>query len=296
MLRDTNSGSGEGVGPTQGDPLSDVASASETIYPSAGAAQNCAFTKSGKEIPTVNNSESDNLLQDEPPQSEEPQKENVISAIRSIAPERPEALDSGEPPEAQMKVCPKCSVQTLTTGGYCPNCGAAYLAQQRFANVNKRIVLIAAAALIAVIAGIGITLNMLHTNQVNAEQAAAASAAEAQSKREAEAARASAAATAAKQAADASKRAERKLIVTALEDSVLKDAQSRVAKGVLEGPITRASCTPLGGGSSDDLTAITGTFQCIAVNKTEPDGSSSGYRFSATVNWNDASYSWHLGS
>jgi hypothetical protein len=81
-----------------------------------------------------------------------------------------------------------------------------------------------------------------------------------------------------------------------VEDSILKDAESRVTKGVLTGPITRASCTPLGGGSSDDLTAITGTFQCIAVNKTEADGSSSGYRFSATVNWNEASYSWHLGS
>lgn len=81
----------------------------------------------------------------------------------------------------------------------------------------------------------------------------------------------------------------------ALEESVLKDAKSRVGKGVLDGPITRASCTPLGGGSTDDLTAITGTFECIAVNKTEADGSESDYRFSATVNWNEASYSWHLG-
>ena len=103
-------------------------------------------------------------------------------------------------------------------------------------------------------------------------------------------------AAAAKQATDAAERKVRKAIVTALEDSVLKDAQERVTTGVLKGPISLASCTPLGGGSSDDLTAITGTFQCIAVNKTNPDGSSSGYRFSATVNWNDGSYSWHLGS
>lgn len=203
---------------------------------------------------------------------------------------------AGEPQEPQTKVCRKCSVQNEAFGNFCPSCGAAYTVQRRLAKVNKRILLIVAVALIAVIAGIGITLNIQHTNQVNAEQAAAASAAEAQNKREAEATRAAAAATAAKQAADASKRTERKLIVTALEDSILKDAGSRVTKGVLTGPITRASCTPLGGGSSDDLTAITGTFQCIAVNKTDPDGSSSGYRFSATVNWNEASYSWHLGS
>jgi ribosomal protein L37E len=205
----------------------------------------------------------------------------------------PDLPDSLEP---QTKVCRKCSVQSLTVGGYCPSCGTPYVARRRFANVNKGLVAIAAAVLIIAVAGIAISLNIQHTSQVNAEQAAAASAAEAETKRQAEATRASQAATAAKQAADATKRAQRKLIVTSLEDSILKDAESRVAKGVLEGPITRASCTPLGGGSSDDLTAITGTFECIAVNKTEADGSSSGYRFSATVNWNDASYSWHLGS
>ncbi|TPV48568.1 hypothetical protein FJ661_18020 [Pseudarthrobacter phenanthrenivorans] len=205
----------------------------------------------------------------------------------------PESSDSLEP---QTRVCRKCSVQSLSVGGYCPSCGTPYVARRRFANVNKRLVAVAAAVLIIAVAGIAVSLNIQHTNQVNAEQAAAASAAEAENKRQAEATRASQAAAAAKQAADATKRAQRKLIVASLEDSILKDAESRVAKGVLEGPITRASCTPLGGGSSDDLTAITGTFQCIAVNKTEADGSSSGYRFSATVNWNDASYSWHLGS
>lgn len=240
-----------------------------------------------------------NAPQDEPDQSGNSQKESVASENNLIA----GVPGSEDPQEPHTKVCRKCSVQSLTAGGYCPSCGTPYIARRRLAKVNKRIVLIAAAILIAVIAGIGITLNIQHTNQVNAEQAAAeaeqaaaASAAEAENKRQAEATRASAAASAAKEAADASKRELRKLIVTALEDSVKKDAESRVTKGVLEGPITRASCTPLGGGSSDDLTAITGTFQCIAVNKTEPDGTSSGYRFSATVNWNDGSYSWHLGS
>lgn len=227
--------------------------------------------------------------QDEPPQSEDP----GVFAEDSI----PDGVsESSDPQEPQTKVCRKCSVQNLTLGDYCPNCGVPYIARRRLANVNRRVVLIVTAVLIAVIAGFAIALNVQHTNQVQAEQAAAASAAEVENKRQAEATRASEAAAAAKQAADATKRAQRKLIVTSLEDSVKKDAESRVTKGVLEGPITRASCTPLGGGSSDDLTAITGTFQCIAVNKTEADGSSSGYRFSATVNWNDASYSWHLGS
>jgi ribosomal protein L37E len=226
-------------------------------------------------------------------QSEELQKDQYSFNNDSLPAEEPAARESNEP---KTKVCRKCSVQSLTEGGYCPSCGTPYLARRRFANVNKRLVVTAAAVAIAVIAGIGITLNVQHTNQVNVEQAAAASAAEAENRRQTEATRASEAAATAKQVADAAKRSQRKLIVTSLEESIQKDAESRVAKGVLVGPITRASCTPLGGGSSDDLTAITGTFQCIAVNKTEADGSSSGYRFSATVNWNDASYSWHLGS
>jgi hypothetical protein len=238
-------------------------------------------------------SATNNSPQGGPHDSGEPQEDVPDFKDTSFPAGTPESTDPLEP---HTKVCRKCSVQSLTVGGYCPSCGTPYVARRRLANLNKRLVAIAAAVLIIAVAGIGISLNIQHTNQVNAEQAAAVSAAEAEDKRQADATRASQAAAAAKQAADATKRAQRKLIVTSLEDSILKDAESRVAKGVLEGPITRASCTPLGGGSSDDLTAITGTFQCIAVNKTEADGSSSGYRFSATVNWNDASYSWHLGS
>ncbi|MBT2519768.1 zinc ribbon domain-containing protein [Arthrobacter sp. ISL-28] len=207
-----------------------------------------------------------------------------------------ESVEFEEPP---AKVCPKCSVQTQTAGNFCPHCGAAYTRQRQIPKLSKRVILSAVGALIIAIAGLAIALSIQHNNQVNSEMAAAAAAAEAQQEREAEEARASAAASAsaaAKEEADSAERVKRTAIVTALEESVLKDAKSRVDKGVLDGPITRASCTPLGGGSTDDLTAITGTFECIAVNKTEADGSESGYRFSATANWNEASYSWHLGS
>lgn len=201
--------------------------------------------------------------------------------------------------EALVKVCPKCSVQSSSGGSFCPNCGAAYVSTRRAIRFSKKVVLIGIGVLVIAAAGTGVTLSIQHTNQVKAEQEAAAAAAEVTKTRESEAAKAAASAAsaaAAKQAAESLKRTQRKAIVKALEDSVLKDAQERVTTGVLTGPITLASCTPLGGGSTDDLTAITGTFQCIAVNKTNADGSSSGYRFSATANWNDASYTWHLGS
>lgn len=225
------------------------------------------------------------------------QPEPAASTTAVPVPDRAaESIELQEPP---TKVCPKCSVQTQTAGSFCPHCGASYAGGRKFPKFSKRVVLIAVGLLIVAIAGLTIALSIQHNNQVNAERAAAAAATEAQKEREAEEARASAAASAeaaAKEEADSAERENRKAIVSALEASILKDAKSRVDKGVLDGPISRAACTPLGGGSTDDLTAITGTFECIAVNKTEADGSESGYRFSATINWNEASYSWHLGS
>jgi hypothetical protein len=218
------------------------------------------------------------------------------TTVPSIPDRTAEPVELQEPP---TKVCPKCSVQTQTAGNFCPNCGAAYAGQRKLPKFSKRVILFAVGILIIAIAGVAIALSIQHNNQVNSEKAAAAAAAEVQKEREAEEARASAVASAsaaAKEEADSAERLKRTAIVAALEESVVKDAKSRVDKGVLDGPIKRASCTPLGGGSTDDLTAITGTFECIAVNKTEADGAESGYRFSATVNWNDASYSWHLGN
>ena len=47
---------------------------------------------------------------------------------------------------------------------------------------------------------------------------------------------------------------------------------------------------------SDDLTALTTTFSCLAVNKKNGDGTVSGYTFHATQNWTTGSYSWGLGN
>lgn len=251
-------------------------------------------------IPPMNDSSQDELKQPDGP----PESAGVAPGPGSSQMMDPKPED--EPQDPLTKICPKCSVQNKTDGKFCPNCGASYETQRFFAKFSKRVHLIMAAVLIVMIGGIGISLSIQNTNRLNVEQAAATAAAEAEQaaaaaaaegeaekKRESEAA---ARAAAAKKSADDAQRTLRKAIVTELESSVLKDAQERVTSGRIEGPITLASCTPLGGGSSDDLTAITGTFQCIAVNKTNADGSSSGYRFSATVNWNTFSYTWHLGS
>lgn len=251
-------------------------------------------------IPPMNDSSQDDLKQPDGP------SESAGLAPDPGSSQMMDAKPEDEPQDPLTKICPKCSVQNKTDGKFCLNCGASYETRRLFTKFSKRVRIIIAAALIVMIGGIGISLSIQNTNRLNAEQAAATAAAEAEQaaaaaaaeaeaekKRESEAA---ARAAAAKKSADDAERTLRKVIVTELEGSVLKDAQERVTRGRLDGPITRASCTPLGGGSSDDLTAITGTFQCIAVNMTNADGSSSGYRFSATVNWNTFSYTWHLGS
>jgi len=172
---------------------------------------------------------------------------------------------------------------------------APYSGPQPRRKISKRIAIGVVAALVVIGSVTGLALKVSHDNQVTAQRVAAAQAQKLATDAAKAKADADATTAAAKQAADDQTRADRKAQVSELEASILKDAKERVKSQTLTGPILSASCTPLGGGSADDLTALTGTFECIAVNKTNADGTSSGYRFSATINWNK-DYTWHLGS
>ena len=187
------------------------------------------------------------------------------------------------------KVCPSCSVQSETEGAFCPSCGSAYdRSRSRSRRSLKLIGIVVAAVLILGGGATAVALTVGHNNEVAAQQKAAARATAAKEKADA--------AASAQQAADDAKRALREAGVTEVETSITKDAQGRVAAGTLDGPITKTSCTPLGGGSTDDLTALTTTFTCIAINKENTDGTEEGYSFSATKNWDSGSYTWHLGN
>lgn len=211
-------------------------------------------------------------------------------------------LDQGEN-HIFMKVCSKCSVQTETAGNFCPNCGASYAGGKAGLNVSKRTWIIAASVVVLLVAGVAIGMGVLQSNRdKEIEQVALASSVSASAEASKSAAAASAVASesaaAAKRQADKDtvEREVRTILITAVEESVLKDAQKRESEGTLTGPFSRSSCTPLGGGSIDDLTAKTGTFECNAVNKKdEESGTESGYVFSATVNWDTGEYQWHLG-
>jgi predicted oxidoreductase len=113
----------------------------------------------------------------------------------------------------------------------------------------------------------------------------------------AEAARRAAAARRARErAAHRLEVAIRRSLVRSLQRSVTRDAIGAVNDGLLEGPILRTECTPVGGGNLDDTAQHTGNFSCLAVSTVNGDGTMSGYGYSATVNYDDGSYTWHLGN
>jgi type II secretory pathway pseudopilin PulG len=195
-------------------------------------------------------------------------------------------------PGSVVRVCPKCSAQGLTSGDHCPHCGASYARKGRIRRASRRTKLIIGGVIALLLIGGGVTgvlLKVQHDNDVAAKH-----------KQQQQQAQQKAAAQAqAQQAIDQANQEKRTLragIVTSLQDSVTKDANKRINEGVLDGPaVNHTSCTPVGGGNTDDLTAHTGNFSCLAANKSNSDGTEEGYGFSATVNYEDGSYTWRLG-
>jgi hypothetical protein len=99
----------------------------------------------------------------------------------------------------------------------------------------------------------------------------------------------------AQQAIDDTERASRAKSVKGVEKSVLKMARDDAARGFTRGPIKSVNCVPIAGGSTDDLTQATMKFECFAVYKTNKDGTTNGYYYNATMNWDDGSYTYGYG-
>lgn len=100
----------------------------------------------------------------------------------------------------------------------------------------------------------------------------------------------------AKREREAAERRLRGSAIKEMQKTITTDARDSVADGLLDGPILYTFCNPLGGGSVDDLTALTTTFDCLAVNEELDDGRASGYGYDATMNWDEGSYTWQLQS
>lgn len=190
-----------------------------------------------------------------------------------------------EPGSSPTRTCRKCSVTTTGAGDFCPSCGTSYVRRSRRPS-RRTVVITAVVALLLAGAGTAFGIKQ-HQDAVASDQATAA--AEREDRREANAA------ADAQEEADETERELRRDLVKALEERITKDAKEKVDEDVLEGPIKYSSCTATGGGSTDDLTALTGTFECIAVNKENDDGTASGYRYAGTAEWDTGSMTWKLG-
>lgn len=203
------------------------------------------------------------------------------------------SLDGGSE-SAFTRVCRRCSVQSQTTGDFCPNCGKSFA--RRGLSKRARLLIVAAIALVLVGgAGAGVTAKVRSDRAAVAAEEAAEAIAAAEAERKAEEEAAAERAAEAKRAAEDAERGERKRLIKKMQKSITKDARSDADDGMLDGPIFYTSCDPLGGGSVDDLTALTTTFECIAVNEKLDDGGARGYVYSATMNWDEYSWTWRLG-
>jgi len=108
--------------------------------------------------------------------------------------------------------------------------------------------------------------------------------------------REAAAASAAQASQDNAERASRRAAVTEIEASVKKMAEQHASDGTIRGPIISATCSPVAGGSTDDLTQQTTVFQCFVANKDNGDGTMSGYNYHATMNWSTGSFTYGFGA
>lgn len=189
-------------------------------------------------------------------------------------------------PERPVRICRKCSVRSDTDGEFCSNCGTPYIRKSRKPSRKVAIVTLAAVLLLA---GAATGIAVKRTNDASARDrttAAAEQAAEREAKRLADL----------QVATDEAERKSRSALVKELEKNVSKYAKKLVKEDLLDGPIKYASCTATGGGSTDDLTSLTGTFECLAVNKENDDGTSSGYAFAGTTEWATGEMTWKLGN
>ncbi|GES35294.1 hypothetical protein RAJCM14343_0541 [Rhodococcus aetherivorans] len=139
----------------------------------------------------------------------------------------------------------------------------------------------------------GIAWKVSHDAEIEAQVAAAEAAASAAAQREAD--------RIAAEKAEEERRAEaersmRRVSVTQIEASIKQMAEKHANSSIIDGPILSVSCSPVGGGSIDDLTEMTTIFECFAATKDNGDGTMSGYKYHATMNWSTGSFTYGFGA
>jgi len=72
-------------------------------------------------------------------------------------------------------------------------------------------------------------------------------------------------------------------------------AEGHVTDALFDGPILDVTCSPVAGGSIDDLLQTTTQFNCFVATEDNGDGTMSGYYYHATMNWDTGEYTYGFG-
>ncbi|WP_258008660.1 DUF2510 domain-containing protein [Rhodococcus sp. ENV425] len=155
--------------------------------------------------------------------------------------------------------------------------------------IRKKPLLIVLAILLLAVGGGALTWKLNHDAQVAAQVAAAEEAAQREAKR-------LAAEKAAQQQRDNAERASRARSVSEIESSVERMASKHIDNGMFDGPVIEVTCSPVNGGSTDNLTETTTGFECFVATEDNGDGTMSGYKYHATMNWTTGSFTYGFGA
>lgn len=147
--------------------------------------------------------------------------------------------------------------------------------------------IVAAGVLVLVV--IGLIVNSVFSG-IAAEQLAAE-----QQQEQAQAEEEAAAALAEQEVLDTAEREARKESIVGIEASVKKMAEGHIEKGVITGSVLSVLCSPVGGGSTDNLDQNTTVFQCFVATEDNGDGTKSGHYYNATMNWETGQYTYGFG-
>jgi hypothetical protein len=161
---------------------------------------------------------------------------------------------------------------------------------------RRRSMIVAAVVIAVLVIGGGSALVWKSVSDQQAAIAAEQAADEAAAAESAEKARRAASLAA---AAEADAEAERKIraeAVPGIEDSIRVMAEGHIADDLIDGPVLSVDCSPVDGGSTDDLTDQTTVFACFVANFDNGDGTQNGYNYNATMNWTTGGYTYGMGA
>lgn len=149
--------------------------------------------------------------------------------------------------------------------------------------------------------GVGVAVKMDRDRELAAAEEAAIAEEVARAEAAEEAARAQAAddeaeAQRAQEQREDRERDQRQEAMADIEVSVEMMAEEHAEDGIIEGPVLAVSCSPVAGGSIDDITEQTTVFDCFVGTEDHGDGTMSGFSYNATMNWSTGSYTYGIGS